>query len=59
MANALSRKSCVTMSYVLKSYMPQLLAIREMGVRLETDPNGALLVNFAVRPSIIDQIQKL
>ena len=56
-ADALSRKSSVTLAHIHTSYVPLLLALKTLGVNLDCDYNGALVENFMVRPTLIDQIR--
>ena len=56
-ANALSRKSSVTLAHIRTTYVPLLLDMKALGVNLDYDGYGALLASFVVRPSLIDQIK--
>ena len=56
-ADALSRKSPVTLAYIRTTYVPLLLDMKVLGLNLDYDGYGALLASFVVRPSLIDQIR--
>ena len=58
-ANALSRKSTGSISHLKVLYLPRLVELRSLGVRLELTNNGALLATFHVRPVLIDRIREL
>ena len=58
-ADALSRKSMGSISHLKVVYLPRLVELRSLGVRLELTNNGALLATFHVRPVPIDRIKKL
>ena len=58
-ANALSRKSTGSISHLKAVYLPRLVELRPLGVRLELTDNGALLATFHVRPIRIDRIREL
>ena len=58
-ADALSRKSTTSISHLKAVYLPRLVELRSLGVRLEFTDNGALLATFHVRPILIDKIREL
>ena len=58
-ANALSRKSTGSISHLKVVYLPRLVELRSLGVRLELTDTGALLATFHVCPILIDRIREL
>ena len=58
-AHALSRKSTGSISHLKVVYLPRLMELRSLGVRLELTDNGALLTTFHVHPILIDRIREL
>ena len=58
-AEALSRKSTGSISHLKAIYLPRLMELRSLGVRLELTDKGALLATFQVRPILIDRIREL
>ena len=46
--DALSRKSSITLAHIRIAYMPLLLDLKTMGIKLDCDYNGALVTNFMV-----------
>ena len=58
-ANALSRKSASSISHLKAVYLPRLVELRSLGVRLELTDTGALLATFHIRPVLIDRIREL
>ena len=56
-ADALSRKSSVTMAHIHAVYVPLLLDMKAMRISLNYDSCGALLASFVVRPTLVDQIR--
>ena len=58
-ADALSRKSTGSISHLKAVYLPRLVDLRSLGVRLELTNKGALLATFHVRPILIDRIREL
>ena len=58
-ADALSRKSTDSISYLKAVYLPKLVELRSLGVRLELTDKGALLATFHIRPVLIDRIREL
>ena len=58
-ADALSRNSTGSISHLKAVYLPRLVELRSLGVRLELTNTGALLATFHVRPILIDRIREL
>ena len=58
-ADALSRKSTGSISHLKAVYLPRLVELRSLGVRLELTDTGALLATFHIRPVLIDKIREL
>ena len=58
-ADALSRKSTGSISHLKAVYLPRLVELRSLGMRLELTDTGALLATFHVRPILIDRIREL
>ena len=58
-ADAFSRKSTISISHLKVVYLPRLVELRSLGVRLELTDTGALLPTFHVRPILIDRIREL
>ena len=58
-AAALSRKSKGSISHLKAVYLPKLVELRSLGVRLQLTDNGALLATFHVRLILIDRIREL
>ena len=56
-ADALSRKSSATLAYIRTVYVPLLNDMKALRIDLNYDDSGALLANFVVRPSLVDQIR--
>ena len=56
-AEALSRRPESSLSHLRSGYLPLLVDLRALGVILEAEDSGALLVTFHVRPLLMDQIQ--
>ena len=56
-ADALSRKSSVSLAYIRTTYVPILMEMKTLGLDLSYDGYGDLLASFAVRPSLVDQIR--
>ena len=56
MANFLSQKSSATLAYIRTAYVLLLLDLNTLVISLDCDYNGALLANFMVSPSLIDQM---
>ena len=55
--DTLSQKSFVTLAHIRTAYVPLLLDLKMLGVSLDYDYSGALVANFVVRPTLIDQIR--
>ena len=58
-ADALSRKSTGSISHLKVVYLPRLVELRSLDVRLELTDTRALLATFHVRPILIDRIREL
>ena len=58
-ANSLSRKSTGSISHIKAVYLPRLVELRSLGVRLELTDTGALLAIFHVHLLLIDRIREL
>ena len=56
-ADALSRKSYVTLAHIRTTYVSLLLDMKVLRLNLDYDGYRALLASFVVRPSLIDQIR--
>ena len=56
-ADALSRKSSMTIAHICTAYVPLLLDIKALGLSLNYDGYGALLESFVVKQSLVDQIR--
>ena len=56
-ADALSRKSSATLAYIHTVYVPLLNDMKALRIDLNYDDSGALLANFVVRPSLVEQIR--
>ena len=56
-ADALSRKSSVTLAYLRIAYVLLLIDMKTLRINLDYDGHGALLVNFVVRSSLVEQIR--
>ena len=56
-ADALNRKSAVTLAHIRTAYVLLLLNMKTLGISLDYDGYGALLASFVVRPTLIDQIR--
>ena len=57
--DALNRKPTGSISHLKAVYLPILVDLRSLGVRLELTDTGALLATFHVRPILIDRIREL
>ena len=57
--DALSRKPTGSISHLKAMYLPRLVELRSLGVRLDLTDTGALLATFHVRPILIDKIREL
>ena len=58
-ADALNRKFMGSISHLKAVYLPRLVELRSLGVRLELIDKGALLATFYVRPVLIARIREL
>ena len=56
-ANALSRKSFVTLTHIRTAYVPLLIDMKALRINFDYDGYGALLANFVVRSSLVEQIR--
>ena len=56
-ADALSQKSSMTLAHIRTTYIPLLLDMKTLGVSLDYDGHSALVANFMVRPTLVDQIK--
>ena len=50
-------KSSVTLVHICTTCVPLLLEMKTLGVSLDYDGHGALVTNFVVRPTLVDQIR--
>ena len=57
--DALSRKPMGSISHLKDVYLPRLVELKSLGVRLDLTNAGALLATFHVRPVLIDGIREL
>ena len=57
-ADVLSRKSSTTLAHIRIAYVPLLLDLKTLGITLDCDYQRALIANFVVRPTLIDQIRE-
>ena len=55
-ANALSRKSSMTLAHIRTVYVPLLPDMKTLGMSLDYDGYGALSASFVVRLTLVDQI---
>ena len=56
-ANALSRKFSITLAHIRTTYVPLLLDLKTLGITLDCDYNGALVANFVMKLTLINQIR--
>ena len=56
-ANALSRKSSMTLAHIRTAYVPLLLDMKTLGISLDYDGYGALFASFVIKPTLVDQIK--
>ena len=54
--DALSQKSSVILAHICTAYVPLLLDLKTLGINLACDFHGALVANFIMRLTLIDQI---
>ena len=57
-ANALSRKPTGSISHLKVVYLPRLVELRSLRVRLELTDTVALLATFHVRPVLLNRIRE-
>ena len=57
-ADAWSRKSSATLAYICTAYIPLLIDMKALRINLNYDGQGALLANFVLRPSLVEQIRE-
>ena len=60
MADALSCKSTSSgsVAQLRAEYLPMLIELRSMGIRLDTTDSGALLDTFHVLPFLLDRVRQ-
>ncbi|KAL5739512.1 hypothetical protein ACOSQ2_028692 [Xanthoceras sorbifolium] len=58
-ADALSRKPTSSVAHLKTVYLPLLVELRSLGVRLKMSNSGALVAAFHVRPILVDRIREL
>ena len=58
-ADALSRRPSSSVAHLRAGYLPLLVEMRSLGVKLEVGNSGALLATFQVRPVLVDRIREL
>ena len=56
-ADALSRKSSMTLAHISIAFMPSLLDMKTLNISLYNDGYRTLLASFVVRPTLVDQIR--
>ena len=56
-AYTLSRKSSAILAYIRTAYVPLLVDMKALRINLDYGDSGALLANFVVRSSLVDQIR--
>ena len=56
-ADALSRKSLMTLAHIHTTYVLLLLDMKTMGINLDYDGYGALIASLMVRLTLVDQIK--
>ena len=56
-ADALSRKSFMTLAHIHTTYVPLLIDKKALRISQDYDEHGALLANFIVRMSLMEQIR--
>ena len=55
-ADALSRKSTGSLSYMQTIQLPLMVELRDLGVELRMHATGPLFANFQLRPILVDHI---
>lgn len=58
MADILNRNAMKSLTYLRTIYYPLLVVLNDIGVMLDVNHFGALLVSFHVRPILVDQIRE-
>ncbi|KAL5743948.1 hypothetical protein ACOSP7_026813 [Xanthoceras sorbifolium] len=58
-ADALNRKPMSSVAHMKTLYLPLLVELRSLGVRLKMSYSGALVAAFHVRLILVDQIREL
>ena len=58
-ADALNRKPTGSICHLKDVYLPRLVELRSLGVRLELTDTRDLLATFHVHPVLIDRIREL
>ena len=58
-ANALSMKFSSSIAHLRVKYMPLLIELRSLGVKLNADDLKAFIANFRVRPTLIDKVYQM
>ena len=53
----LNQKSFVTLAHIYTLYVPLLLDMKTLGINLDYDDYGALVANFVVRLTLVNQIR--
>ena len=56
-ADALGRKFSTTLAHICTVYVPLLLHLKTLGITLDYAYHGALVANFMVRSTLIEQIR--
>ena len=56
-ANALSQKSSIILAHIRTLYVLLLLDLKTLGITMDCDYHRALVANFIVRSTLIDQIR--
>ena len=56
-ADALNRKSSATLAYIRTTYVSLLFDMKALRINLDYDGSRALLANFVVKPSLVEQIR--
>ena len=57
-ADALSRKLPISLAFARSFYLPQLLELRELGVKFVVEANGILLAHLSARSLLVEQTQE-
>ena len=53
----LTQKSSTTLAHTHTTYVPLLLDLKTLEITMDCDYNVALIANFVVRPTLIDQLR--